>query len=289
MRKENIYKSVCLILVQLLIVFHSFGQRNVNEIFALKFEGPHSKEPASAVAVRATTNDTIESSSIVWVLKGINGRMVLVDAGYTDTAMIHRFFPTINYTRPDLVLEKINVKPEDITDIIVTHPHLDHVGGIHLFPNAIVWMQKDDFHYFVHTAWQKNGFAEGFNKNDVFKLLQKSIEGRLMLVKGDSVEIIPGIRVFTGSKHTYESQYVLVNGTSGKTIIASDNIWFYYNLKHLLPIPKYTFNPKGYVNAMRRMKTLVANPQLIIPGHDELIFAKFPRVADGVVKIEIKQ
>lgn len=283
MRKYNSYKTFGLILVQFLIVFNSFGQGSVYEIFAFEFAGNWS-EPASKIAVGASTNDSIKGSSIIWLLKGTNGRIVLVDAGFTDTAQ----YSALKYTRPDLVLQKINIKPEDITDLIVTHPHFDHIGGIDLFPNAMLWMQKDDFDYFVGPAWQKNGVTDGLNKKDVFKLIQKSIDGHLTIVKGDSIEIIPGIRVFIGSKHTYESQYVLVNGTSGKTIIASDNIWYYYNLKYLLPIPKYTFDAKAYVNAMIRMKTLVSNSELIIPGHDALMFSKFPKVADRVVKIEIK-
>jgi glyoxylase-like metal-dependent hydrolase (beta-lactamase superfamily II) len=186
------------------------------------------------------------------------------------------------------VLQKIGIKAEDVTDLIVTHPHFDHIGGIDLFPNAMLWMQQKDFDYFVSIAWQKGGFSDGLDKKDVIKLIQKSIDGHLTLVNGDNKEILSGIKVFIGSKHTYESQYVLVNGTSGKTILASDNIWYYYNLKHLLPIPKYTFDPKAYVSAMKRMKTLVTNPELIIPGHDALVFSKFPTVADRVVKIELK-
>jgi glyoxylase-like metal-dependent hydrolase (beta-lactamase superfamily II) len=285
MRNGNSYKVRKLIIVTLLVFFHvlCLSQNNTYEIFALKFAGNRSTV-ASAIAVGAPTSDSIKGCSIIWLLKGNNGKVVLVDAGFTDTTQ----YPANNYTRPDLVLQKISIKPEDITDLIVTHPHYDHIGGIDLFPKAMLWMQKDDFDYFVGTAWQKNGFSEGFNKKDVFKLIQKSVDGHLTLVKGDSIEIIPGIRVFIGSRHTYESQYVLVNGRSGKTIIASDNIWFYYNLQHLLPIPKYTFDPTGYVSAMKRMKTLVSNAELIIPGHDALIFSKFPIVADRVVKIEIK-
>ncbi len=115
------------------------------------------------------------------------------------------------------------------------------MGGIHLFPNAMVWMQTDDYNYFVGAAWQPKGFTDGFDKKDVFKIVQKNIDGKLTLVRGDSIEIMPGIRVFIGSKHTYESQYVLVDGTSGKTIIASDNIWFYANLEYLLPITATNF------------------------------------------------
>jgi len=86
------------------------------------------------------------------------------------------------------------------------------------------------------------------------------LQGRLKLIKGDNIEIIPGIKVFIGSKHTFENQYLLVNSNSktNRILIASDAIWFYYNLNNLLPIPTYTFDPKAYVEAMKRMKTLVS-------------------------------
>ena len=276
-------KRILILQLLILLTFHSYSQNNIYEIFALEFANNNWRAVASEIAVGAVTKDTISGNSVIWLLKGKNGRTILVDAGFTDTVQ----YPQKNYTRPDKVLQKLNIKPEDITDIIVTHPHWDHIGGIDLFSKAKLWMQKEDFNYFIGAAWQQNGFTEGLNKKDVFKILQKNLDGNLTLVKGDSIEIIPGIRVFIGSKHTYESQYVLVDGTSGKTIIASDNIWFYYNLKYLLPIPTYTFDPKAYVKEMKRMKILVSNNDLIIPGHDALVFSKFPKVAEGVVKIEI--
>ena len=112
------------------------------------------------------------------------------------------------------------------------------------------------------------------------------MQGRLKLIKGDDLEIITGIRVFIGSKHTFENQYLLVNSNSetNKILIASDAIWFYYNLDNLLPAT-LCLDPKSYVDAMKRMKTLVTNPNFIIPGHDDLVFSKFPKVADGIVKI----
>ena len=88
--------------------------------------------------------------------------------------------------------------------MIVTHPHFDYIGGIDLFPNAMLWMQQKDFDYFVSTAWQKGGFSDVLNKKDVIKVVPKSIDGHLTLVHGDNKEIMPGIRVYIGSKHTYE-------------------------------------------------------------------------------------
>ncbi len=277
MKKRLLFPLFCLVSV------HLFGQQNIYEIYALEFEKIDWRPLVSEIAVGASAKDTLQGNMVIWLLKGNNGKTILVDAGF-----VHQN-PHKDYISPDVVLQKLNIKPEDITDIVLTHPHWDHIGGIHLFPNAMVWLQEDDFNYFVGTAWQPKGFNDGLEKMDVLKIVQKNFEGKLTLVKGDSIEIIPGIRVFIGSKHTYESQYVLVNGTSGNTIIASDNIWFYANLKYLLPIPHYTFDPVAYVNQMKRMKTLVSDINLIIPGHDAAVFTKFPKVTEGVVKIELSK
>lgn len=260
-----------------------FAQQPVYEIYAIEFAGPL-KMQASRAAVGGTATDFVEMGNFIWLLKGNNGRTVLVDAGYIDT--VHLRSP--HYHRPDLALLPLKVKAEEITDLVITHPHPDHIGGIDLFPNAQLWMQKDDYDYFVGESWQKKDARTGMFKADVLRLVQKNLDDKLTLVEGDSLEIIPGIRVFIGSRHTWESQYLLVNGTSGKTLVASDGIWFYYNLEHLLPIPLYTYDPKVYVLAMQRMKTLVTNQELIIPGHDDLVLSRFPKVADRVVKIELK-
>jgi glyoxylase-like metal-dependent hydrolase (beta-lactamase superfamily II) len=262
---------------------HLFSQQNVYTIYALEFEKIGWRPAISEIAVGSSLKDTLQANAVIWLLKGNNGKTILVDAGY-----INNDHPK-SYTSPDSVLQKLSIKPEDITDIVLTHTHWDHIGGIPLFPNAMVWVQEADYNYFVGAAWQPKGFTDGLDKNDVQKIVKKNIDGKLTLVKGDSIEIIPGIRVFIGSRHTFESQYVLVNGTSGKTVIASDNIWFYPNLKFLLPIPHLTFDPVGYVNQMKRMKRLVSDENLIIPGHDAAVFDKFPKVAEGVVKIELKR
>jgi len=146
-------------------------------------------------------------------------------------------------------------------------------------------MQEQDFNYFVGTAWQKAIDSSGFNTKDVMKIMQKNIAKQLTLVKGDSIEIMPGIRVFTGSKHTYESQYVLVGTGNNKVIIASDNSWLYYNLVNLLPI-SLTFDTNAYLQNLKRMRAMVKNVDLILPGHDPLVFSKFLKVIDDVVKIK---
>ena len=57
-----------------------------------------------------------------------------------------------------------------------------------------------------------------------------------MLVDGDAKEIIPGIHVYTGGKHTFASQFATVNIGSGTVVLASDNMYLYENLASHVPI-----------------------------------------------------
>jgi glyoxylase-like metal-dependent hydrolase (beta-lactamase superfamily II) len=275
-----------LVIAASLVLFlgFSFSQtRNVYEIYAIEYANTKSRTPASDIAIGGSPMDSVSVSFFIWFLNGDNGRKVLVDVGFVQDSTRPLAYLR-DYQRPDLALQRINVNANDITDIIITHPHFDHIGGLQLFQKATIWMQKNDFAYFVGDAWQKGASHVGLDKEDVLKTIQANLDGRLQLVSGDSIEIMPGIRVFIGSKHTYESQHVLVNSKTDKVLIASDDCWYDYNLEHLLSIT-LTFDAKAYVAQLRRMKTLVADPQLIIPGHDALVLSKFKQVAPGVVRI----
>ena len=118
-------------------------------------------------------------------------------------------------------------------------------------------------------------------------MINLNLAERLTLVDGDDQEILPGIKVFTGSRHTFNSQYVLVKTGTNNVILASDNIWIYYNLDHMAPASTGgTLDPVGYVKAMQRMKTMVSDFKYIIPGHDDRVFSRFPAVANDVVEIK---
>jgi len=274
-----------LTLLLIIISLSGFSQNDNYEIYALKFATLNFKMPIAAAAVGSTSKDSTGIYYMFYLLKGKDGKNILIDAGFTEPLKIYPM-QAFTYVRPDSMLKRININPSNITDVIVTHPHWDHIDGLDLFPNAMIWMQKEDFNYFVGTAWQKGENPEnGFNSKDVLKIIQKNLDGKLTLIKGDSIEIMPNIRVFIGSKHTFESQYVLVGTGADKVIIASDNSWLYYNLTSLLSIP-VTFDQKAYLKNLKRMRGMVKNIDLIVPGHDPLVFTKFPKVADGVVKIK---
>ncbi|WP_157136696.1 MBL fold metallo-hydrolase [Galbibacter orientalis] len=261
--------------------------KNANyEIYAIKFAEVGSTQPLSGMVLNAPASEQLKPIFMYWLLKGNNGKNIIVDTGFLGDIEQVKTFGIINYVRPDLMLQELGLKASDITDIIVTHPHWGHVGGVSLYPNANVWIQKKDYYYFVTDAWQKNGRG-GFNKEDVLKLMKLNIEGKLFFIDGDDKVILPNIKVFTGSRHTFESQYVMVENDKNNIIIASDNVFTYYNLNNLMSAPNHaTFDIIAYVKEMERMKTFVKDILFIIPGHDDLFFSKFPKISNHIVRID---
>ena len=276
-------KLITLTLFLSLHQFFPFSQKSDEyEVYAVKYLDA-GKHPASDAAIGGKETDSIHSYFMVWLLKGSNNKYILVDAGYNDTSKV----ASPKYTRPDLVLKRLNISTDEISDIIITHAHWDHIGGITLFPKAKIWMNKEEYRYLTGEVWQEGAKTRGFKKQDARNILEANLQGRLKLVEGDDVEIMPGIRAYIHSKHSFENMALVVNSNSekNKILLASDAIWFYYNLDHLLS-NTLVIDSAAFVKNLKRLKTLVPNPKLIIPGHDALIFSRFPEVAEGIVKIE---
>ncbi|HYH15475.1 MAG TPA: N-acyl homoserine lactonase family protein [Flavisolibacter sp.] len=255
------------------------------EVYALQF-AEKGLTPVSELVSNGPQKDSVNLIFMTWLIKGPAGKNILVDAGFLNDVEEAKEMNVTHYTRPDSMLLHLGIKADDITDIILTHPHWDHMDAISLFPIAHLWIQKEDYYYFVGTAWQKEGNHGGFNKRNVDYLVKANLAGKLTLVDGDNKELFPGIKVHTGSRHTFNSQYVLVQTGADRIVLASDNIWIYYNLDHLQPPPPYgTFDEKAYVQAMQRMKQLASKQQYIIPGHDSNVMKRFPPVTQRIVKI----
>ncbi len=229
----------------------------------------------------------VDGSMMVWLIKGPEERNILVDTGCRPGhSNLANLDPEARrrYIRPDEAVAKIGIEPENITDIIITHLHWDHADGVRLFPNAHIWIQKAELEYYATSAWQEGGDHRGIDPRNVTELVELNTAGRVTLVDGDDQEIFPGIRVYTGARHSYASQYVGIKTPDGTLILASDNVWFYANLKKNLA-NSLTFDPGAQLKAQDRMRKLASKPDWILPGHDGAVFEKFPNPVKGVARI----
>jgi glyoxylase-like metal-dependent hydrolase (beta-lactamase superfamily II) len=136
------------------LVLNIKAQTPAYQVYALKFAGSDYPFTAADWSLNAPKTEPVKINFMVWLIRG-NGKNILVDAGFLNDLDDAKEFKVSGYIRPDSALLRFGVKPEDITDIIFSHPHWDHIDGVSLFPNAHIWIQKEDFNYFVSTAWQK--------------------------------------------------------------------------------------------------------------------------------------
>lgn len=242
-------------------------------IQAIRFANSPGDSVAEMV-VGAPKDEKIDNIYAVWLIRG-GGRNILFDSGFHRDRWF-KLWTITDYLRPDQAVRLAGVKPEQVTDVVVSHAHWDHLGGIDLFARATVWIQKEEFRYYTGEAWQAGGQHGGIDPDDVQELVKLNTEGRLRLVDGDNVEIFPGIRAYTGARHTYASQYLRVDGNP-PFVLASDNVYLYRNLAE--HAASATFNDADHaanVAAQARMIELAGSPDRVVPGHDALQFQKFP-------------
>jgi glyoxylase-like metal-dependent hydrolase (beta-lactamase superfamily II) len=237
----------------------------------------YADSPGDSVAdlvIGAPKDEKINTVYVLWLIRG-GGRNILFDSGFHRQRWFKEW--TIkDYMRPDEAVRLAGVKPEEVTDVVISHAHWDHMGGIDLFPKANVWIQKDEFRYYTADAWQPGGDHDGIDPDDVQQLVRLNTEGRLRWVDGDNVEIFPGIRAYTGARHTFASQYLRVDGTP-PFVLASDSVYLYRNLAEHKP--SATFSKADYpanIKNQERMIQLAGSPDRVVPGHDALQFQKFP-------------
>jgi glyoxylase-like metal-dependent hydrolase (beta-lactamase superfamily II) len=234
--------------------------------------------PGDSVAdmvVGAPKDEKIDTIYALWLIRG-GGRNILFDSGFHRERWF-KVWTVKDYLWPGEAVKLAGVNPEEVTDIVISHAHWDHMGGIDLFPKAVVWIQNEEFRYYTGPAWQPGGDHGGIDPEDVQQLARLNTEGRLRLVDGDNVEIFPGIRAYTGGRHTFASQFLRVEGNP-PFVLASDNVYLYRNLTEHKPSATFTeADHAANIAAQSRMIEFAGgNPDRVIPGHDAAQFQKYP-------------
>jgi glyoxylase-like metal-dependent hydrolase (beta-lactamase superfamily II) len=258
-----------------------FGQvasEPVYDAFAIRYATiPNFR--VSGLIAGADTGRRMDIAMMVWLLRGEH-RNVVIDAGFQRPDLIQRWRPT-NYIKPSEAVAAAGVPPESVTDVIISHIHWDHFDGADLFPNATIWIQRDEVEHHVDSAGKV--LDRAIDAQDAQMLARLVKQGRVRLVDGDQA-IIPGINVWIGGKHTYQSQFVSAMTRAGTVVFASDNAYLYENLDRHLPIAQ-TVDAASNLRAQDRMLALVKDRRLVVPGHDPDVMKRFPMVRPDVVAI----
>jgi glyoxylase-like metal-dependent hydrolase (beta-lactamase superfamily II) len=253
------------------------------QVYAVRFATIKNFSAASLIA-GGDRDRRLDIAMTLWVLKGADGRVALVDSGFHRERYFKQF-TVADYISPAEAIAPLGLKPADVTDIFLSHMHWDHAGGLDLFPAARVWVQKAEYDYYTGDAWQARNTHGGIDQDDVLEIVKRNMAGKVTLLTGDDETSISGIAFGVGGKHTWASQFVVADTRSGKVVIASDNMYLYENLDEHKAIAQ-TLDAVSNLRTQDRMRLLAATPRLLVPGHDTAVFSRFPAVSDRIVRID---
>src|SRR5437867_12702035 len=135
----------------------------------------------------------------------------------------------------------IGLNPNDVEWIVIGHGHWDHAGQISEFPNAILYVQKEELKqidFFLNypstfdgghisrVNTDPGGCARspvcGYPPQTVNEILGKTLGGKAHIVDGRH-EIRRGVIIHPAFRgHTYGSQLLQVNTPRGQLVFGSD-------------------------------------------------------------------
>jgi len=250
------------------------------EIYALKYAGPFTSSGALLMWFKEWEK-TVERNYYFWCLKG-EDETIIVDAGVSPHLAKDRNLT--GYVNPAEILSRIGIDANEVRHVIISHIHWDHVSGITLFPNAIFYVQHEEYKF-----WLKDPIAERppfkYVSDDASKAYLASLEGtdRLILLKGDH-EILPGIECLLAPGHSVGLQAVAVNTTNGTTIIGSDCAHIFRNYREDWP-SALIVDLVAWMKTYDKLRDKASSIDLIFPGHDPLMSTGYPHVAKGVTRL----
>lgn len=140
-------------------------ENTTSSIKILTIKYAESTLPESAVFQGGRADKRVPITFVIYLLI-IGQQRILVDAG-CDTMP---GFEMVNYERPVDVLQSFGYRPEEITDVIITHAHHDHIAAVGYYKNAILHIQKDEYAVgkrYIPEHFKVNVFLETYRLNDM--------------------------------------------------------------------------------------------------------------------------
>lgn len=144
-------------------------------------------------------------------------KKILVDAGCETMPG----FVMKNFRKPVEVLDELGYKPEEITDVLLTHAHHDHAQGVFRFPGAAIHIQRE-------------AYPEG---------RQFIPEGVPVHLYGATCSLDEDVTAVTIGGHHKGSSVVEVNWQGQKYVLCGDEAYSTYNLHAKVPTGS-TVSPK---------------------------------------------
>jgi glyoxylase-like metal-dependent hydrolase (beta-lactamase superfamily II) len=239
-------------------------------VYAVKYAGRMADADEYFLSRQRDMSGPQDMAYYIWVAVR-DDRVVLVDTGWNEVSATKR---GRDRGEPlEVALGAVGISPADVTDVVITHLHYDHGGGIDLLPNARIHLQEAELDFWQSEVGRRRYFALAVEQDDVAAAARAVDEGRCELHSGD-YEVVPGVTAHLVRGHTPGMQVVRVASGDQSAVLASDAVHTTHNLERDMP-SRTLVDSVQMLLGYDRIRSLASSDKLVIPGHDGRVLRDF--------------
>lgn len=212
-----------------------------------------------------------------WVARNAK-RTVVIDTGFSPSGGSLRGRRTLVPLRAALGL--LNVSPGEVSQVVVTHAHYDHIGGLAAFPLADVFMTRTEYDFWRSDIARRPLFARAVDEPDLAHLDAIRDSGRLTLTDARH-QIAPGIEMIWIGGHTPGQAVVEIAAPGGPVVLASDALHYYAELEDDRPYSSVSDLVEMYAGYQRLRELARRERTRLVAGHDPEVMRRFPSWANS--------
>jgi glyoxylase-like metal-dependent hydrolase (beta-lactamase superfamily II) len=219
------------------------------------------------------------------IIKGKDGKITLYDSGWKQLEYIFDWNTSCCWWGLRDQMTNIKLDPDAVTRIVIGHGHWDHAGQLDSFPNAVLYVQKEELKqidFFLDYPIEFNGGhiravntvdpisggqvgppaqacarspVCGYPPQTVAEIEGKILAGKAKIIDG-RFEVAPGLVIHPAFRgHTYGSQLLQVHTPRGELVFGSDTYsswegirdWNVANIQQTDTIQQFLAYEKCYV------------------------------------------
>jgi glyoxylase-like metal-dependent hydrolase (beta-lactamase superfamily II) len=239
-------------------------------------------------------DEPVQMDYFFWVARNAE-RTILVDCGFNSRSGARRGRTML--CPPVIALQRLGIRPADVSLLIVTHAHYDHIGNLDEFPAAAVVMSEREYQFWTSPLAERPLFAASAEAADIDSLRRARQAGRVRLLPSSGATLLArgttpgtpaiperqpvaaGVDVLELGGHTPGQLIVLIRTGEGEAVLASDALHYYDEIRLDRPFAHVADLPAMYAGFEVLRDLTRDGTRQLVAGHDPEVMRRFPAIA----------